>query len=811
MNIDTAWLEKIDRIELSERARALKQQLHSTVPGIAVHRAVLATQSWQESQGEPTVLRRAKLVKKVLEGIPIVVFPGQRLVGNETEYFRGCNPQIDFDGCFLEPLLAEDQGKMTLGGPVEKGVLKPEDWNRLLELARFWQGKTAVDKARALGRDVLGSWYDDLSEAGVPRYDFKAQLSGCLLFDQVVHRGVRSLRQEAQQRQQEWVESRDHDLEKLYFWQAVVLVLQGVTSFAKRHAIRLMELAAETPDPERRRELEEMADICAWVPEHPARTFREALQSVVLVHLAVKLETPHYPPTGFGCMDQYLYPYFRRDVEQSRLSLQEAADLLSDFFLYAARLEWIAEISWRDYFQKNPLTNLGLAGTNEDGEEVSNELSYLFLHVAGLTGFAEPHVVVRWTKDTPRWLLRKAMQTNLHVRGGVPQFQNGDLAVAYMIRRGVSPQHAHAWVGHGCSQAMPSDQCTSLSTDYLNVPLCVDLALHNGMASKSDKQIGCDTGDPRSFKTFEEFYDAFKKQVDYVFRRQMWYDRLVDQVKAEHYPQPLASAFLPGCLEKGVDFTRGGLHHYRLTLRKDRGIIPAADSLTAIKKLVYEDKTVTMDELLAALEADFEGASGQEIGRVCQSAPKYGNDEDEADLMVRDLAAFTGGVIQSERNIFGFPYAINRNGQAWHYFAGKRLAALPNGRKAGQPLADGSLSPMQGVDRKGLTALLGSALKADFKDDALFGILNVKLPGSLVAARETQDKLIDVMTSYFRVGGTYIQFNILDAALLREAKRHPEQYRDLVVRVAGYSAYFVHLSPDVQDEIIARTEHSLPL
>jgi formate C-acetyltransferase len=811
MDIDTALLEKIDRIELGERATALKQQLHNAIPGVAVERAILATESWKESEGEPVVLRRAKLVKKVLEGVPIAVFAGQRLVGNETEYFRGCSPQVDFDGCFLEPLLAEDQGKMTLGGPVEKGVLRPEAWDTLLELARFWQGKTAVDKARELGRTVLGSWYDDLSEAGVPRYDFKAQLSGCLMFDQVVHRGVGSLRQEAQQHQQVWVENRHHDVEKLYFWQAVILVLEGLICFAKRHALRLMELAAEEHDPDRRRELEEMAEICAWVPEHPARTFREALQSVVLVHLAVKLETPHYPPTGFGCMDQYLYPYFRRDVEEGRLSVEAAADLLSDFFLYAARLEWIAEISWRDYFQKNPLTNIGLAGTNGDGAEVSNELSYLLLHVAGLTGYAEPHVVVRWTTDTPRWLLRKAMETNLRVRGGVPQFQNGDLAVAYMIRRGVSAQNAREWVGHGCSQAMPSDQRTSLSTDYLNVPLCVDLALHNGTASRSGKRIGCDTGDPRSFKTFENLYDAFKKQVDYVFQRQMWYDRLVDQVKAEHYPQPLASAFLPGCLEQGMDFTRGGLSHYRLTLRKDRGIIPAADALIAIKKLVYEDKTATMDELLAALEADFEGTSGQEIRRACLSAPKYGNDQDEADLMVRDMARFTGGVIQSERNIFGFPYAINRNGQAWHYFAGKRLAALPNGRRAGQPLADGSLSPMQGRDSQGLTALLGSALKADFKEDSLFGILNVKLPGLLAAARDTQDKLIDMITSYFRAGGTYIQFNILDAALLREAKRHPEQYRDLVVRVGGYSAYFVHLSPDVQDEIIARTEHSLSL
>jgi len=383
--------------------------------------------------------------------------------------------------------------------------------------------------------------------------------------------------------------------------------------------------------------------------------------------------------------------------------------------------------------------------------------------------------------------------------------------VEYMVRRGVSLEKASGWVAHGCSQAVPADQCTTMATDYLNVPLCVDLVLHRGVASRTGKRIGCDTGDPRSFKTFGEFYEAFQKQVEYVFRRQIWYDRLVDQVKGEYYGQPLVSAFMPGCIEKGMDFTRGGLANYRMTLRKDRGIIPAADSLTAIKKLVYEEKTVSMDELLAALDSDFAGPRGEEIRRACLAAPKYGNDMDGADHMVRDIARFTGGIIQSEKNIFGFPYAINRNGQAWHYFAGKRLASLPNGRKAGEPLADGSLSPMQGMDSQGLTALLSSALKADFKQDSEFGILNVKLPGSLLAARENQDKVIDVITSFFGAGGTYIQFNLLDAGLLREAKRNPDQYRDLVVRVGGYSAYFVSLSPEVQDEIIRRTEHTLAL
>ena len=314
--------------------------------------------------------------------------------------------------------------------------------------------------------------------------------------------------------------------------------------------------------------------------------------------------------------------------------------------------------------------------------------------------------------------MRKAIETNIKVKGGVPQFQNGDHATEYMMKRGVSQESANGWITHGCSQGMPADQRSSMATDYLNVPLCIDLALHNGIASKTGKEIGLKTGDPRHFKTFDEFYDAFKKQVEYVFSRQMWYDRLVDQVKPKYYQQPLVSMLLPGCLEKGKDFAQGGLSHYRITLRKDRGIIPAADSLTAVKKLIYEDSNkLTMDGLLEALDSNFAGDSGEQIRQMCFSVAKYGNDIDEADFMVRDVAKFTGSVIQSQKNIWGFPYAVNRNGQAWHFFAGKRLAALPNGRKAGEPLPDGSLSPMQGLDSGGTTSFLCSALKTEFKNE----------------------------------------------------------------------------------------------
>lgn len=811
VRINADLLKEIDQITLSERAKSLRERYFSAELGVSVERAVLVTESWQETEGEHITLRRAKLFEKVMNGIPVVIFPGQVLVGSETQYLRGSHPQVDFDGCFLIPLLAEEKGKLTLGGPVEKGLVPKEDWASLVKVAQYWKGRTAVDRARELGRAVMGNWYDDLVEAGVPRYDFKAQLPGAgPSYDRVVTHGLRDFIREAEEMQRAWVERHEHDFDKLYFWQAAVTCSKAVINLAHRYAARLRDMAATEKDADWRKELEEMAQVCEWVPEHPARTFREALQSLVFIHLAIKLETPQYPPTGWRLMDQYLYPYFMKDVVEGRLALEKAVDLVSDFVTYNARQELVAEISWRDFIQKGALNNVGLAGTNSKGEEISNELTYLILHVAGLTRYAEPHFTIRWTRDTPRWIMRKAMETNVRVQGGAPQFQNSETTIEYMTKRGVSLEHAYAWVAHGCSQAMPADQGTSMATDYLNVPLCVDLALHDGIASKTGKQIGLKTGDPRNFKTYDEFYNAFKKQVEYVFARQIWYDNLVDQVKAEFYAQPFASTVMPGCLKNGMDFGAGGLNHYRVTFRKDRGLVSAADALMAVKELVYKSGgKLTMDALLDAVDSNFAGDRGEEVRQMCLAAPKFGNDLDEPDFLLRDLASFTGSVIQSHKNIWGYPYTINRNGQAWHWFGGRRLAALPSGRKSGEPLADGSLSPAQGADSKGVTALLGSALKAEFKNDSLFGVLNVKFPSTLLHVSESREKVIDLVENFFKAGGTYIQFNIMDARTLREAKRNPEQYRDLVVRVGGYSAYFVTLSPEVQDEIIKRTEHTL--
>ncbi|MBI4333875.1 MAG: hypothetical protein HY673_21645, partial [Chloroflexi bacterium] len=700
---------------------------------------------------------------------------------SETKYFRGANPHCDYNGSYLIPLLKEVQGQVTLGGPVERGLITQQDYATLMEATNYWKGKTPVDRAREVAKAAMGNWYDDMVEAGTVPYETQAPTPEYVKDERLVNEGLSSFIAEAEGRIQEWVANKEDDVEKLYFWEAVIIALQSAITLARRYSKLAKDMAAVEQDPEWRAELEEIAEICQRVPEHPARTFREALQSMVLVRVAAKQQKGCVGSGALGRADQYLYPFFKRDLDEGRLTLEKAADLVSDLLLYLNRQEKVSDIIRGESQQKGNPSHISLGGPNKQGEDASNELSYFVLHVRGLTKYIEPHVAFRWHKETPQWLMRKALETNLRIGGGVPQFVNSEHVIRFYTERGVPLENARCFQNL-CSELFPGDWAIPMRMGYINVALYIDLALHDGVASKTGKRLGIHTGDPRQFTTFDQFYDAFKKQYEYVTRRLCWHDRLVDRVTAEMHRHPLASALLPGCLEKGRDFVAGGLPHYDCWMKKDRGFIPAADSLMAIKKLVYDDKRVSMGELLEALDANFEGERGEAIRQLCLAAPKYGNDVDEVDGMVRDVGKFSAGVIMSEKNIFGEPYIVIRNGVAWHYLAGKRLSALPNGRKAGEPLTDGSLSATPGMDRNGPTALLNSALKADFKE-AVASVLNLRFSAPLLQSIELRDKVARLTESYFRRGGSYIQYNILDAESLREAKRRPEKYRDLIVRV----------------------------
>jgi len=812
--IDRKLLEIIDSISLNERLKGLKERYLDTTPQLASERGTYYAESWRETEGQPIQLRIARAVKRFLENIPTPVFDNELVVGSLTKYFRGSYAMINYDSNLILDLLPKSEdGKISMGGLNVIGDLDEKEKKALLENSLYFKGKTNRDMEEKICWAVWGTWQDDVTEArGQAPYHYAPPGYGITYYDEVFARGLKGIIEEAQKKLDCSEESGVEDPEKIWFWQSVIIASEGLIAFARNYAKQAQQLAEKEPDPMRRAELDEIAEACCNVPENPPRNFHEAVQAASFIELAKVLENGRIGDYC-GRLDQCLYPYFKKDIEEGGITIEKAADLVGGLITLIGRREQCAQVLMREAVQTNKISNITLAGLTRDGGDASNELTYLFLHMVGLLKYAEPHFSFIWHDGTPRWSMMKAIETNRITGAGHPQFLNGDTTTKYFADRGVPLEDARDHAYLGCSYAQPKNQgyhCKAIS--YINLPLLLDLTLHNGVAPMTGKKIGLKTGDPRDFKSFKELFEALEKQAGLVVKRFAHRNRMAHNTELSTWRVPLHSTFATGCLENGYDIMMGGQManpaDHPVWDVIDRGHVSAADSLMAIKKLVFDDRKLTMDELIKALDSNFEGERGEEIQKMCLDAPKYGNDIDEADLMVRDIGKVIPRLLESERTPFGSRYTVIRQGLTWHYYGGKGVGALANGRKAGLPLADASLSPTQGADTNGPTAVCNSALKADFSD-AKTAVLNQKFPLSLFKSEGFAEKLADFTETFFRNGGLHIQYNLLDAETLRKAKKHPEQYKDLIVRVAGYSAYFVLLAPEVQDEIIARTEQTL--
>ncbi|MFC1970483.1 pyruvate formate lyase family protein [Chloroflexota bacterium] len=806
-DVSTELLDAINRIELPERLRRMRERYFSEWPKADGERAKLAADSWKETVGQPLPVRRARLLQNILENISVTIFDDEMTVGSISKYLRGANPSLDYDSQMLAPVM-EDKKTLTFGGPVETGLITDEDQKNCSECAETFKGQTGAEKVAEFGRSAFGSWYDDLLEAkgtlsiyGIPPLPCTPK------WEIVFEKGLRGIIEEVRARINA-IEGTEDDPEKFFFLQSVIISCEAVVTFAGRYAEAALEKASSEADPARKAELEKIAEICTQVPENPSRTFREALQTYRLLLVALFLEQTTFAPWT-GRIDQFLCYYFRRDIAEGRLNVEEAAELVGDVFSFEARLQHVRTLDWRDFVQATLIRSYTIGGVDKDGEDACNEMTYLILHVAGLLRYAEPHISLRWSPNIPERFMMKAAETNCEVGGGIPQYQNDEHIIKYFTDRGWPIEHARNYAIEGCSHPVTDNVPSIVHPVYLNSALALDLALHNGIAPMTGKRIGIKTGDPRKFKTFDDVLDAWKKQQEYLTRRLCRYLRFGWRIVDQYWQAPLQASLLPKCLEEAKDIRGYGMGPYSIYF-KDRNLVDTGDCLAAIKKLVFDDAKLTMEELLQAIDANFENGNGrgEEINKMCLDAPKYGNDIEEVDDLVRQIAKYSASIIFSEKNPFGEPFLIIRNGVSWHYHAGQGVGALPNGRKAGKPLYDGSASPMTGMDRNGPTAVVRSLLKADFVE-SISSIFNQRFTLGLFQSPENRKKLCIFTDTFNKHGGTHIQYNLLDRRMLLAAKKEPEKYRDLVVRVAGYSAYFVTLTPEVQDEIIARTEQRL--
>ncbi len=805
LDTDEVMLKRIDNLQLSERLFQLKDAMFSSPRIISVDRAILAMESWKETEGEDIELRRAKLFKKVLEDAPIAIHDFDIIVGRETEHLVGGPVFVDETGDCIAGLWDE-------GDSLSRAMVfqEKEDKNVLRECSRFFAGKTAPDHVKDTWHSVVGTWAQDITDAKgsdpTPDSGYFPGVTNKAMWEKILSRGMRGMIEEAETGLQRFQEMKETDVNKLYFWQSAIIVCEAMIHYARRYAELARRKADEESNPERRNELIEIAGICEHVPENPARTFHEALQCMNFIMVGRGLEAMY--PLLVGRIDQYLRPYFEKDIRDGRLTLERAAELLgSTLTLWGMKVVVpVGQTQQETHQFSYSINSVNIGGVDRNGKDASNALSYLFLHMIGLIRLSSPTVLLNWNSQTPRWLLLKALETNVKTKGGIPLFENSDHVVASFLNDGTPVEVARDWYGQGCvTPILPTkvDHNGSEGKGAVNVVLLLDLTLHRGVSQITGKKVGIDVGDPRDFNTFEDLYEAFKKQYKFVVNRVLWLGTLAQSVEPKYLRFPFNSCITgPGYMEKGQDILiTDADHSYGIS---DRAIVDTADSLTAIKKLVFDEKKLTMDELINALDTNFEGERGEKIKQMCLGAPKFGNDIDEADLMVREVGKFSGSVIMSYKNPFDVPCKISREGLSWHYFGGLGVGALPNGRKSKEPLNDGSISPMRGMDKLGPTGVIRSALKAGF-NESYASCLNQKFSGTVMQSPESREKLGILIDTFFRNGGQHIQFNMVDTEELLDAKTHPEKHRDLVVRVGGFSAYFVMLSPEIQDDIIYRS------
>ena len=813
MEINEKLLTEIDAITLSPANRAWREAVRTASWRIHPDRQRLALQSWRETEGEDLELRRAKLLARVLEGMPIDILPFDQIVGRSTPAVIGCATAMDICGDYIPAIWNEDRRvDATMDASVQ---LDEETLAVLREAALEFRGKTAPDLSYQAWEAVCGTLGRDLEDAKLkdPSLDAAVfgQVTTAFNWDKILRVGLGGYIAEAEAHLAEFRAGTDTDVSKAYFWESAVIVLNAVIGLGRRYAGLAEEKAAAEPDEVRREQLLEIARICRYVPENPPRTFQEALQLMSLCGVAKVAEHPMHGNPHWGRADQYLYPFFKKDVKSGRLTAARAGELLADLIGRWGTQCFVQPRSQKLSHQINfCINNVMIGGVDHEGRDAANELSYLILHMVGLLKISSPTVGLKWSRVTPDWLMKKAIRTNLETRGGIPLFENDDAVVAHYVRDGIPYADAVEWAGLGCVYPCIPTKAEHTGAHGLgafNVAGCLHLALHNGR-DINGKQTGLATGDARDFGSFEELYDAFLRQHRHVSHTCFRLGNVARRVEKDRVRLPLISVLgLQFCMDAGRDTVDADPDH---TLQGigDRGIIDASDALYAMKYLIFDRKQLTMKELMDALDSDFAGERGEEIRQLCLAAPKFGNDLEGPDEMARRVSDDSAAIIKSYDNSPFPPIMIAREGLAWHYLGGLGVGALPNGRKALEPLNDGSISPMRGADKNGPTAVLRSALTAAFKD-SYAQVLNQKFNASLLRDEEGVEKLAAYTKAFMAAGGTHIQYNILDSEDLKDAKVKPEEHEDLIVRIGGFSAYFVQLSGEIQDDVIFRSELSL--
>jgi formate C-acetyltransferase len=587
---------------------------------------------------------------------------------------------------------------------------------------------------------------------------------------------------------------------------AMNICADGFMLFAQRHAEEAHRLAQEAGDPQRKAELERIAQICAHVPAHAPRDFWEALQYYWFVHLGVTTELNPWDAFSPGRLDQHLYPFYVRGLEEGTLTRAQAEELLQCLWIKfhnqpAPPKVGVTAAESNTY---NDFAQINLGGLRGDGSHGVNDVTYLILDVVAEMRLLQPSSSVHISRRSPDGFLKRAAEI-IRTGFGQPSVFNTDVVVEQMLRVGKSVQDAREGGTSGCVETGAFGRENYNLSGYLNMPKVLEITLNNGVDPRTGRRVGLETGDPTQFGSFQEFFAAYKRQLNHFVEIKVMGNSLIERLYAEHLPVPFLSMLIDDCISSGTDYHDGGAR-YNTTYIQGVGIGTVADALTAIKYHVFDRHTLSMQELLTTLRDDFRGRERLHQ-MLLNKTPKYGNDDDYADELMTAAFDVYFDAIDGRKNTRGGRYHVNLLPTTVHVYFGSMVGATPDGRKAGKPLSEG-VSPVQGADRRGPTAVFKSVSKMDHVRTG-GTLLNQKFSPRLLADEESLDKFVKLIKAYCRLGGHHVQFNVVDARTLREAQEHPDEHRDLIVRVAGYSDYFCDIGRALQDEIIERTEHQV--
>ncbi|MHA2424972.1 MAG: trans-4-hydroxy-L-proline dehydratase [Candidatus Thorarchaeota archaeon] len=784
---------------LSERVKRLRQQSVDTEPYISTERAELLTDFYQSGAADSKSIpvSRALSFKFLMENKEIYIGEHELIVGERGPAPRAtptypelcCHTISDFE-------IIHDRVRSRFNVDEDSKEVYQED------IIPFWRGKTMREKVFAAMSDEWMAAFN----AGIFTEFMEQRAPGhAILDDKIYHRGLRDFIGDIEKRITELDFFNDPEAyDKEQDLKAMAIAAEAVITYAHRHADKARELAEAESNPERKKELEKIVEVCTNVPAHAPRDFWEAIQTYWFVHLGVITELNVWDSFNPGRLDQHLQPFFKKEVESGSLTKEFAEELLQCFWVKVHNQPAPPKVGVTEEasgtYQDFSLFNTG--GVTTDGKDAVNDLSYLILDVCKEMKVIMPSVCIQLSTENPESFLLKAIEV-VNEGFGQPSLFNTDIIIEEFLRAGKSLEDARNGGPSGCVTIGAFGKESVILTGYLNWPKILEITLNNGKNPKTRVQVGPETGNPVEFKSYKELFEAYREQLKYFVDLKVRGNNIIERLYAEHIPSPFMSVLMDDCIKKAKDYHRGG-SRYNSTYIQGVGMGTITDSLTAIKHNVFDKKKFTMDEILKGIRTNFED---NEVLRqvLVNKTPKYGNDDDYADAIAKDVFDAYFDILDGRPNTKGGEYRVNLLPTTVHIYFGEVTGATPDGRNAGMPLSDG-ISPSHGVDKQGPTAVIKSVAKIDHSKTG-GTLLNQRFLPEVLSTEEGQKKLADLVRTYFKLGGHHIQFNVVRSETLREAQAHPEMHKDLIVRVAGYSDYFCNIGKELQEEIIARTAH----